>query len=300
MSPRQLSAVSACSTLFLIAAQPSPGGPEPTPEALREQVLRADTRAKAADAYKAYFLRLGRASLRDRMKDEDTGLALQAAWEAHLKPAKRKDAGLRSDDMYDPAELGKFLAFLKARTKAPVPDWWAKGIVDVDLFPGQHHAFIGPGEKANPGKTGTAAAGEPRVKEKGNSLVFSVGGRSVEFPKSTFGERLPPAFVGWVGEGRSVVAAYPTISGFPYKVAGFADKGGKPTWTADVWAAGRPFLAGLGYHFVDLKEKDGIVYLFGMESHGAYLEAFDVATGRCKFRFCTCYWFDFSEEWGLK
>ena len=238
------------------------------------------------------------------MKDEDTGLALQAGWEARLKPAKRKDAGLRSDDMYDSAELGKFLAFLKERTKAPVPDWWAKGIVDVDLFPGQHHAFIGPREeakaKARKAQAGGAVAEEQVVKVKGDNVVFSVGDRSVEFPKSTFEKALLPSYVGLFGEKRVIVAAYPSISGFPYQVAGFAGGGGKAVWVADVWSAGRGFLGGAGYHFVDLREKNGVLYLFGMESHGAYLEAFDAATGRCKFRFCTCYWFSFSEEWGLK
>src|SRR5437667_9778674 len=85
--------------------------PERTAAALRARVLRADSRDKAA-AYQAYFLRLGRAGLRDRMKDDDTGVALQAAWEVHLKPAKRKKKlEGRTDDVYDSAELAKFLAF---------------------------------------------------------------------------------------------------------------------------------------------------------------------------------------------
>jgi hypothetical protein len=40
--------------------------------------------------------------------------------------------------------------------------------------------------------------------------------------------------------------------------------------------------------------------VFGMESHGAYIEAFDAGTGKVRFRFCTCYWSEHSETWGLK
>lgn len=301
MSIHWLSPLVAITTFLLTPAPPAAQKDlEPTLAALRDQVLKADTREKTATAYKAFFLRLGRAGLRELMKDEDIGISLQATWEAHLTPAKRKepDTDGRTDDVYDSDKLQKFLAYLKDRTKAPVPGWWAKGITDVDLFPGRHHAFIKPGkEQKDEGEANPQ--GRPTIKEKGDNLVFSAKGRSVEFPKSTFDEVLLPGFTGILGEKRSVIAALTPISGFSFKLAGFTGGGGKPAWTADVWAAGRDFLGGVGYHRMDMKEKDGIIYLFGMESHGAYMEAFDAATGKCRFRFCTCYWFHFSEAWGL-
>ncbi len=51
---------------------------------------------------------------------------------------------------------------------------------------------------------------------------------------------------------------------------------------------------------VDVTEKGEVTSVFGVESHGAYAEAFDSATGKVKFRFCTCYWFHNCEAWGLK
>src|SRR5262249_49375902 len=112
------------------------------PKALREQVLKASSRTEKAEAYQKLFEKTGRAGFADLTKDEDTGIALQAAWESHRKAIKRpKHITLRPDDIYDPAEFEKFLTFLKDRTKAPVPDWWAEAIVSVDLFPGEHHAF---------------------------------------------------------------------------------------------------------------------------------------------------------------
>src|SRR4051812_26794301 len=106
---------------------------------LRDRALNADCGSVAGNAYQAYFQHLGLAGLRDRLSDIDTGIALQAAWEVHKKPIKREPPiARRTDHVYDRAELDKFLAFVKDRIKAPVPDWWAEAIVDVDLFPGQH------------------------------------------------------------------------------------------------------------------------------------------------------------------
>jgi hypothetical protein len=287
---------------FVVGIAPSVSADpaETTTAALREAVLRAGSSRQAAAAFRAYFLRLGRAKLNDQLKDENTGIALQAAWETHLKPVKRKmKAGDRTDDVYDPAELGRFVEFLKERTKAPVPNWWATDITDVDLFPGQHHGFIGPWYAARR-KRKEADRGQLLVEMKEDSVICTAGNRSVEFPNDTFNGTFGGSFVGQLGEKRSVVAAYTSASGFAYQVAGFEGKGGKTTWKADVWAAGRNGLGGLGYHFVQMTEKDGVAYLFGMESHGAYVEAFDVATGRVQFRFCTCYWWNNSEAWGLK
>jgi hypothetical protein len=277
--------------LVLIAATAAASDAVPTP-ALRDAVIRADTSDKAAAAYEAYFLRIGRAGLKDLMKDEDTGIALQAAWETYTKPAKRKEKLFgRSDDVYDPAELRKFVVFLKERTKAPVPDWWATAVTEVDLFPGRHHAFVGA-RRDGPKQV--------RVEEREGNLVLSAGGCSVEFPKATFNRDFYDSFAAWIGEKRSVVAAYPGIAGFAYTVAGFEGKGGKPVWKVDVWGAGRDVLGGEGFHQVEMREKDGVVYLFGVESHGAYVEAFEAASGKVRFRFCTCYWFHNSEAWGRK
>jgi hypothetical protein len=216
----------------------------------------------------------------------------------HLKAAKRNvKVDLRADDVYDQAELSAFVAFLKGRTKAPVPDWWAIAVTDVDLFPSQHHAFVGSGEAA---QKRPEDCKKLRVEEKGNNLVCTTDGRFVEFPKDTFDLRFTGSLVGWLGEKRSMVAAYTDVSGFPYQMCGFEGRGGKPAWKTHVWAAGRSFLGGIGYHRVEMTEKDGVVYLFGMESHGAYVEGFDVASGQVRFRFCTCYWFHHSEAWGLK
>jgi hypothetical protein len=288
--------------ICLILCSPAITAPDDREQTLRDQVLNADSRDKAATAYRRYFAHLGRAGLRERLTDKDTAIALHAAWEVHKKPVKRaKLIDNRADHIYDRDELSKFVAFLKDRTKAPVPDWWTEAIAEVELFPGRHHGFPWKNTvpKLRKTKTGLYVPDGVKLEEDGGMLVYTAGDRAVEFQKSAFADGLDDCFLGLVGEKRSVIAAYSDASGFAFTIAGFEGKGGKPTWKAEVWAAGRMILAGQGYHNVELKEKDGVVFVFGAESHGMYLEAFDIATGKCQYRFCTCYWFNFSEMWDL-
>src|SRR4051812_7481789 len=98
-------------TLFgvLTVSAPVLADPAPDLKALREKVLKADDENAKVNAYRALFTAVGRAGLEDLTKDEDAGIALQAAWEANLKPAKRaQPVDHRTDDVYDPAELKKF------------------------------------------------------------------------------------------------------------------------------------------------------------------------------------------------
>jgi hypothetical protein len=272
---------------------------------MRGQVLDAASAESKARAYSEWFQMMGPGRLADLVTDADTGIALQASWEIYKKPVKRPmPIEGRTNDVYDRDGLGKFLAFLKHRTKAPVPDWWAEGIVDVDLFPGEHHVFTLSGKSSGPKLTEAKAGGDvpegAELERRDGTFVYTAGGRAVRFPTSTFADVHFANFGGVVQEKRSFIAAYPAAGGFAFNVASFEGEGDRPAWKAEVWAAGRTILLGLGHHWVELKEKGGTVFVFGGESHGMYMEAFEAATGRCEFRFCTSYWFNFSEKWRLK
>jgi hypothetical protein len=91
--------------------------------------------------------------------------------------------------------------------------------------------------------------------------------------------------------GARIVAEPNAMGGFPYTVK--CD--GK--WEAKVWAAGRTTLGGVGYHRVSMVPAGETLFIFGAESHGAYLEAFAINDGTSQFRFSTSYWFHFSEAW---
>jgi hypothetical protein len=296
--------------LFLLTCHLAAGtvrGAEPTVAELRERVVKADTPKAKGEAYEAYFPKVGRAGLKDLMKDDDTNIGLQAAWESHLRPIKRNPRiSGRADDVYDPVELKKFVSFLKEQTKAPVPDWWANRVVDVDLFPGQHHAFASDVAAAKPkrrqSKAGALVPDGAELEASGDHLVYSSGGRSVTFAKGADDLRFNDRFAGVLGKDRSAVVAFGSVC-CRYKLTGFAAGGaGRPrVYTADVWGSGRMGpTTGYHDHWAELAERDGTVYVFGAESHGMYLEAFDATTGAARFRFCTCYWWHWSEAWGLK
>jgi hypothetical protein len=291
--------------LFLLSAPA--GEPDVPPVASREWVVRSSVPDSKARGYRAWFEKVGRAGLTDLMSDKDAGIALQAAWEAHKKPARRaKPVPSRVDDVYDPAELKKFVAFVKDRTKAPVPAWWTEVVIDVGVVPGRHHHFAWGGTHPT-WKTRRPKAGEhmevpdgAELERRGEALVYTAGGRSVEFPGAALAVTAASAVTAVFADKRSAVAVAFTGMGCPFKLGGFEGGGRKPVWVADVWAAGRTILTGLAPHQVELAEKGGTVFVFGAETCGAYLEAFDLATGKCLYRFCSGYWFHFSETWGLK
>lgn len=288
--------------LLLTFAGGTDAAPNGDPAALRRAVVAAKDGVEKAAAYRAYFGRVGRAGRAGLTRDEDPGIALRAAWEMHTKAVERPARSHRADDIYDPAELGQFVAFLKAGAEAPVPGWWEKCVTDVDLFPGRHHAVIGAAERPGDGPkereaaTGATVPAGAELEKKGDRLVSSAGGRAVEFPADTF-DGLAESYYGVIGEKRSAVAGYSVLSGSRSALVGFEGRGGKPARTADVWGPAGP--GGAGFHWVEVLERDGAVYVFGAESRGMYLEAFDPATGTCRYWFCTCYRFHNSEAWGL-
>jgi hypothetical protein len=95
--------------------------------------------------------------------------------------------------------------------------------------------------------------------------------------------------------------ARPVSPGYPFKIIGVDSKTGKKLWTATVWASRRgPSSGPAGVNPVEIRRQGDTVIVYGCESHGMYAEGFDAKTGKCRFRFCTCYWFNNSEAWGLK
>src|SRR5688500_7347089 len=138
MSMRALHCILLAGAIHCAAAQQN------APEV--DAILAAYTPEAKASAYRKLFENVGRKKLVTFKKHPDTSLALQAAWELARKPMPRrpKMSG-RVDWIYDPVPLREFAQFVQERTGVPVPAWWRKAITDVDLFPREHHAFIGAG-----------------------------------------------------------------------------------------------------------------------------------------------------------
>jgi hypothetical protein len=279
--------------------------PSDAAKRLRQKVIEAKSSDAKAAAYQRLFESVGRKGLAELMKDPDTGIALQAAWEANTRPTwRRKHDPTRSDNIYDPAGLRNFVEFLRAHTKAPVPDWWATRIVEVERgrtthdFPESARTALPPTKESDAGYFVPEGA---ELKSNEDGFVYTAHKLSIEFRKSVLEQQGVDSVAGLPGEKRSAIAPYQRWGAYEFKLMGFEGTDAEPSWKADVWGARRSLLLfGDAGHRVDLREKAGDIYVFGGESHGMYLEAFDAVTGRCHFRFCTCYWSHWSEEWGPK
>lgn len=271
-------------------------------KALRKEVLKdlyadEDKSDAVAGAYKKLFTHVGLAGLPKLAKDEDTSISLQAAWEVHKKAVKR-DPPIRNrtDWVFDRKPMEKFLKVVGKRLKMEPPAWWGATLLEGEVFPGQHHAFITDAGPQPPTATLKVEKGE---------VVITAGKQSVRMPKADFEKDADELDIGTdpvalLGAEQSFIAR-PVFRGYPFKVIGVDSKTGKRLWTATVWAARRGSSSGpSGVNPVEIRRHGDMVIVYGCESHGMYAEGFDSKTGKCQFRFCTCYWFNFSEGWGLK
>jgi len=269
--------------------------------ALRREILRdiaanEDRSREVASAYRKLFTRFGLAGLPALMEDSDTSIALQAAWEFHRKVVRRpRPIEYRTDWILDKEELKSFLRVVAKRLGSQPPNWWRVALLNADAFPGQHHAFF---LLEKPPETAKA-----RVERE--TVLISEGTKSIRMAKSDF-ERAgrwpsleaPP--VAHFGPDFSFVTR-PTFRGYPFNLFAFDSATDAHLWTATVWAARRGMSTGnRGENPVEIRRSGAIVLVYGCESHGLYLEGFDARTGACKFRFCSCYWFNNSEKWRLK
>lgn len=262
---------------------------------------------KQAKAYRELFEKVGRSGLADFTKDKDTGVALHASWELHKKLVKvagdiNNGAGNRSGKSYDSDEVKKFLAFLKDRTKAPVPDWWATGITNLEVWEGAH-CYRGEKPKLKKIKLGE----QPWLVREGITLAlqdktvtYRSGDVSLEFPRTL----LAPfwgVLVDTVTEKVTCLAGPSYSRGVSFQIAGFENKSGKRLWTEYVWAVDYyGFSSGGPTHRAEMTRAGNTVFVFGAEALGMYVEAFDIGTGKCQFRFCSNYWMNTSEEWAIK
>lgn len=270
---------------------------------LRKEVLKdlsaddADKSEAVAGAYKKLFTHVGLAGLPKLAEDEDASLALQAAWELHRKAVKRNPPiRNRTEWVFDRKPMEEFAKIVAKRLKAEPPAWWRDALLTGEVFPDRHHAFLYHQEPP------AAAA---TVKAEKEDIVITSGKQSVRMSKTEFEKDanefdldIAPVVL---CEADLTFLARPGFRSYPFKIIGVDSKTGKRLWAATVWGARRGFSSGPADTCpVEVRRKGDVVCVFGCESHGIYAEGFDAKTGKCQFRFCSCYWFNHSEAWGLK
>src|SRR5207248_1674736 len=84
------------------------------------------------DARQALLQRVGPIGLAELMKDEDTNIALLAAWEQVRLTVPDKELERRMS--VDARKLAWFLGFLEGRARVELPAWWAEAIRGCDAY----------------------------------------------------------------------------------------------------------------------------------------------------------------------
>lgn len=269
---------------------------------LRKDVLKyllavEDESREVAEAYKRLFTHVGPTGLKTLTDDDDTSIALQAAWELYRKPVKRDPQILgRTEWVFDKGPMEQFLKLAAKRLKSEPPTWWGATLLKGDVFPGRHHAFVD--------LQGPLPSTATFTVEK-DDVVITSGKQSVKIAKADFDNAADPLDFGKppviLGDADLSFIARPWVRGYPFKVIGVDSKTGEQLWATSVWAARRGGSNGAeGVDPVEIRRQGNTIIVYGCDSHGMYAEGFDVKTGECRFRFCTCYWFNPSEFWGSK
>lgn len=253
----------------------------PTPDALRDAVIRAETPEKASGAFKALFSRHWPSNLALASKESDTSIALQSVWEASHRPEKHYDKFTHWHWRYDPLKTKQFVDFFRKRTSLLIPTWWQKTILNTEMEPGKGSACFGPYSR-RPAATFSVDK---------DSITVVLNGRKVgSFPPST--EIAALEAIQW--KDRALVVVIPFGGpGHLYMIGADAKT---IIWRTDVLATGRWVVEGVVLEHVSLVQHENLIGVFG-EAGAAYAEAFDIATGKPVFRFNTSYWQNWSESW---
>ena len=262
------------------------------------QIGDSKNRHQVSGAFKELFTYLGLEGLKELTRDEDTSIALQAAWETHKKPVKRDPAiAGRTDWVFDEKSMLEFLDFFADRVQAEPPEWWRDTLIHGEVFPGDHHAFVYFNRNLPPAV---------KVEVENDEVLITAGLDSIELSKAAYNRTVA---IRAKAEARAEhwgneLSFFAPPSGYPFETIGVETQTGKKLWTASVWAANEPRpMAGRPWPVaVDIRRQGDMVIVYGYAFFGMFAEGFDVKTGECQFRFCTCYWSQYSssEKWGLK
>jgi hypothetical protein len=260
--------------------------------AIKRQIARAGAPQEAGRLYAALFEEARELDVEALMRDNHIGIAMQAAWEKHIGSNQSYKRRFRSDSVH------RFLGFLEGAGRITTPSWWADTLAAA--VPHDRSAIYYPeptGWEYVATELGMIKR-DYRVVRKSKD-VFAIKTSQASMDVSTSIEktiqesRLPPKgrHVSLCLSRERLFLGIHSDAGFPFTLVCVRARDGAKRWSADVWAAGRNKLSGKTSHFVEISEQGKLVVVWGAESHGMYVEAFDSETGNNLFRFCTSLWF---------
>jgi hypothetical protein len=229
---------------------------------------------------------------------ESDSLALRAAWE-RVRPTL-------TESQDDPAAktakvaIHRFLGFVEGRLRVEVPAFWQAALEVIEARDDGGHAIpypetepeldISGSDSGLLGKSVLVTKGVV-VADDGSKLVIARGAASCTVPKELVDKAQSRGIINGIDARFDQDHCYFTIrtgDPNPYLLAAVNTKTGRLKWTTTVWAAGGDLIyLGRNHHLTTLTLKDETLYIFGVSSDCAYIEAFATRDGAAKLRFAT-------------
>jgi hypothetical protein len=233
---------------------------------------------------------------------EDTGVAIQAAWE-HVRrslPNQRPEyEGLRPPPI-DRKAANRFLGFVEGRLRVSAPPWWQELIVSGRghiLSNGQHsYRFNGTAlgryyeQTVGDGDDDVLLLGlGVRLKRYNPELLdLDIDGKTVGFPLRETLRRNVSATA--VKDPVYVAVSHSFSSATSEMIAVDAERKER-VWIAKIWGeVPLLFRSGWGgFHWIDFRHTADEVIVFGALEDVVYAEAFTIADGKPDWRFSSTY-----------
>lgn len=216
-------------------------------------------------------------------------VALAAGWERvhrSIPNAERSIPYTERQEVLRPAgeAVSRFLGLVEGRLQVAIPNVWEEAVKSARENDQGDYSFRGmPREsKARQG------AGEVAVslRREGDRWIVATGTKTLQFPARPTMGRVTDAMVKVNGE-----TAYVALYGWPprpYRLYAVEHSTGKIVWSSEVWAEGALVLhQGPGSHYVEMELSGNRLAVYGFSEVNAYVEVFDIRTGRNECRFST-------------
>lgn len=246
------------------------------------------------------FTQASEEGLRGFLAHADHGVALAAGWER----VRRTIPTIVDEEAYtkpDRTAVSRFLGLVEGRLQMSLPPVWEAALRAASSNGRENIWFAWPYDKAAtmPAVHGDDAQEIRRVESRreGDRYLVTVGDKTWTLPYADIGRGV---FVELAGDTTFVALYEDTAT--PYQLYAIDEESGKVRWEADVWAGTVPTGGtGLSWHNVEVRVHGNEVVVFGVSGNAAYVETFDVKTGKSLCRFGTGYFeFDEPAERGLE
>jgi hypothetical protein len=249
--------------------------------------------------YASLILAADEESLAKLIAGTSTSVSMASAWE-RLRRASNWNPHVPSGNVFDNDALARFLGVVEGRLKVTIPTWWEQvfGAMALNNRAIPYFPFMSPERQA-------VERVEPTYRRTAGHLLISIGMR-LEHEReldewaiiSDDGDRLviPREWQEQLGRGDAVTVLFHDercylsmhVSRDPYTLLSIDRRTGATLWVARVWAGcGVSGSTGSGWHWSSFVLTGDEVVVLGISTDAAYIESFDVVTGKAIARFWT-------------